>query len=253
MGYDLFNINSSFYQDICVTYKSSDGTDVLLTDRINTYYKNDETLCQSNCNFSDYLMDSQYLKCDCDIKNSGINIKETKKFSAKSIYQSFFSVLKYSNYKVLKCGKIIFNIDSITKNIGSIISIIYFLIYFVFFIIYIIKGISQIKTDISKIIIKNVKVEENKKVVKINHKQINNLKGNNRGIENFNLKRKKKFSLIIFTYPPKKFFLNLKVPEQDSKNIINISNNKYNNILVTNKNISLKYDKKKEKIKKRKI
>ena len=147
MGYDLFDINSSFYQDICVPYKSSNGTDVLLTDRVNTYYNNDETICQSNCKFSDYLMDSQYLKCDCDIKNSEINIKETKKFSGKSIYQSFFNVLKYSNYKVLKCGKIIFNINSITKNIGSIISIIYFLIYFVFFIIYIIKGISQIKTD----------------------------------------------------------------------------------------------------------
>ena len=42
MGYDLFDINSPFYQDICTPYKSSDGTDVPLSDRINSFYNNDE-------------------------------------------------------------------------------------------------------------------------------------------------------------------------------------------------------------------
>ena len=37
-GFDLFNINDSFYQDICSIYKSNDGTDVLLADRKNDYY-----------------------------------------------------------------------------------------------------------------------------------------------------------------------------------------------------------------------
>ena len=142
LGYDLFDINSPFYQDICTPYKSNNGTDVPLTDRVNYFYNNDETVCQSNCKFSDYLMESQYLKCDCDIINSEINIKETEKFSAKSIYQSFFSVLKYSNYKVLKCSKLTFTINSITKNIGSILSIIYFLIFSIFLIIYILKEIN---------------------------------------------------------------------------------------------------------------
>ena len=63
MGYDLFDINSPFYHDICTPYTSSDGTDVPLNDRINYYYNNEETICQSNCKFSDYLMESQYLKC----------------------------------------------------------------------------------------------------------------------------------------------------------------------------------------------
>ena len=34
-GYDLFDINSVFYQDICTTFTSSNGTDVILSDRIN--------------------------------------------------------------------------------------------------------------------------------------------------------------------------------------------------------------------------
>ena len=149
LGYDLFDINSPFYNDICTPYKSKDDTDVLLSDRINSYYYNDDTSCQSNCKFSDYLIESEYLKCECDIKNSEINTNNAESFSAKSIYQSFFDVLKYSNYKVLKCGKLIFTIKSITKNIGSILTIAYFLIFFIFLILYFAKGKIQLKDDFS--------------------------------------------------------------------------------------------------------
>ena len=65
MGYDLFDINSAFYQDICVPFTTPNGTDVLLDDRINYYYHNNELLCQSNCKFSDYSVESQLLKCEC--------------------------------------------------------------------------------------------------------------------------------------------------------------------------------------------
>ena len=40
-GYDLFNIDDPFYNDICSPYKSENGTDVLLSDRKNDYYNND--------------------------------------------------------------------------------------------------------------------------------------------------------------------------------------------------------------------
>ena len=109
MGYDLFDINSPFYQDICTPYTTNDGTDVSLTDRVNYYFNNEETVCQSNCKFSEYLVDSQYLKCECDIMNSEINIQEITKLNAKVIYKSFYNVLKYSNYKVLHCYKLAFS------------------------------------------------------------------------------------------------------------------------------------------------
>ena len=28
LGYDMFNINDPFYQDICIPYDSSNGTDI---------------------------------------------------------------------------------------------------------------------------------------------------------------------------------------------------------------------------------
>ena len=40
-GYDLFNINDLFYQDICTQYTSINGTDVLLSDRKNDFYDNE--------------------------------------------------------------------------------------------------------------------------------------------------------------------------------------------------------------------
>ena len=132
LGYDLFDINSPFYQDICTPYKSSDGTDVLLNDRVNSYYNNDQTTCQSNCKFSDYLVESQYLKCDCDIQNSGIDTEKTNEFNTKSLYQSFFSVLKYSNYKVLKCVNLAFIPYNVTKNIESIIALIFYYSFNIF-------------------------------------------------------------------------------------------------------------------------
>ena len=163
MGYDLFDINSRFYQDICTPYKSNEGTDVLLTDRINYYYNNNETVCQSNCKFSDYLMDSQYLKCDCKIMNSEINIQETSKFNPKLIYNSFYNILKNSNYKVLNCYKLALSINSVTKNIGSIITIINFLIFIIFLICYIVKGKNQLNLNIKKVFKKNLEENDSRK------------------------------------------------------------------------------------------
>ena len=111
LGYDLFDINSDFYQDICTPYKSTNGTDVLLSDRVDTYYNNEETQCQPNCEFSDYSLDSQYLKCECDIQNSEINFDNNNDIGSKSIYKSFFDVLKFSNYKVIKCYKLAFSLN----------------------------------------------------------------------------------------------------------------------------------------------
>ena len=158
MGYDLFDINSPFYNDICIPYKSTGGTDVLLSDRVNSYFYNDDTSCQSNCKFSNYSFESQYLKCECNTKNSEIITKDAKAFNPKSLYQSFYDVLKFSNYKVLKCTKLSLSLKSFTlANKGSILSLIYIFIHFIFLITYFIKGIKQLKIEFSKIIKNNIK------------------------------------------------------------------------------------------------
>ena len=197
MGYDLFDINSPFYNDICIPYKSIDSTDVLLSDRINSYYDNDDISCQSNCKFSDYLFESNYLKCECDMKNSEINVNEAKSFNAKSIYESFYSVLKFSNYKVLKCSNLAFKTKNFTfENKGSIVSLTFILIQFILLMTYLIKGVSQIKVEFSKNILKNFIENHDNKI--INEEKINELKLNkNRKRKNINNKNHDKNNLKL--------------------------------------------------------
>ena len=150
-GYDLFNIESSFYKDICTPFTSSNGTDVSLADRKNHYFNNDEIMCQPNCKFSDYSIETKLLKCECDITNSEIETKVIKKEITKNtIYESFYDTLKFSNYKVLWCYKLAFHINSVTINKGSIIAIIFFLIYSIFLISYICKGIRELKLHFAR-------------------------------------------------------------------------------------------------------
>jgi len=58
-GYDLFDPNGSFYQDICTPYKSENGTDILLSDRRKDFYDN-ETMCQPNCHYSSYIRNTVF-------------------------------------------------------------------------------------------------------------------------------------------------------------------------------------------------
>ena len=166
--------------------------------------------------------------CSSDL-NSEINTQEKTKFNAKDIYKSFFSVLKYSNYKVLKCSKLTFSINSLTRNIGSIITIIYFLIFLVFLIIYILKGINLLKADISK----NIKEKQEIKEKIDNFKYINfkdfkykqKIEPINKAKENIITKSKKKhLQFIIFTSPPKKTIPKFKEIDFDSKNKFQNSN-----------------------------
>ena len=115
-GYDMFNINDPFYQDICSPFDSTNGTDILLSDRINFIYNNDDTQCQPNCQLSQYSLESKYLNCSCST-NKDTNNQIIEKFTMKKIYESFYDVLKYSNYNIIKCYKLILNINVLTINI----------------------------------------------------------------------------------------------------------------------------------------
>ena len=149
-GYNMFNINDPFYQDICTPFDSSNETDILLIDRINYIYHNDDTQCQSNCQFSYYSIESQYIQCSCST-NENIEYDKSKndKFSSKKLYESFYDVLKYSNYNILKCYKIITNIDSLKSNIGNIITILFFCCYLMCLLFFIYRRLIPLKMKLN--------------------------------------------------------------------------------------------------------
>ena len=258
-GYDLFNPNDSFYQDICTPFESENGTDVGLNDRKNDYYKNynNNTQCQGNCRYSDYLSNSNFLKCDCSVdvdNNIETENKEEVSFDNKMIYESFYDILKNSNYKVVKCYNLIFNKDIIFKNYGSILVMVYFIIFLVFFILYIIQGINPFRISALKSIAEK-EINKGKNSILFSSLKFNNIpENNNENNKSNNDNSYKKISKKSLN-PPKKSSKSINLKTKDIKsnkrnsviskksanvnNINNRDNNKYKNVVLLNNKVNV--------------
>ena len=83
---DLFKLNfsSDYYNDICYTYTSEKGTDVILKDRQQEYIDNNKFVCEENCIFSRYDTNTRKAICSCEIKVKLPLISEIK-FDKKKI------------------------------------------------------------------------------------------------------------------------------------------------------------------------
>ena len=242
-GYDLFDINGEFYQDICATFKSEKGTDVLLSDRIKDYYTN-KVLCQSNCKFIQYNITEQSLKCQCQIYDYNIDFKKFDKYNEEFIAETLYKSQKNSNFKSMKCTNLIFSGKSFSKNAGCILMFLYFLSYLVFVIIYIIQRLNPLKIHKIKELLE---IDDNND---INHnitiKYNENENNNENSIENNTIKdsknnlnskvNEKVNNLIIdqnnndknkeiLSNPPKKERNSISVEENSNNNINSIKNN----------------------------
>ena len=163
-GYNLFNENDSFYNDICSTYTSLNGSDITLADRKQIFNENGNiTLCQSGCELEYYNSRARSAKCDCAIEENGSNEwfdSFIDKFEFKLISENFLNTIKHSNFLVLKCFNIAIDLSTILSNIGrllmailvflTIILLLYFCVIDIKTIDKYIKSILKSKLKISK-------------------------------------------------------------------------------------------------------
>ena len=135
LGYNIFDLNDSFYTDICsvFTYNNSDFS---LSERKNIIDLSDENLCLIGCNYSSYDIKTLRTICLCkigfnenyiisDIINDDIN---TEKNNLANLIKNNMDISKSSNFKVVKCFSIIFRKNLISKNYGFYIM--FFLLLF---------------------------------------------------------------------------------------------------------------------------
>ena len=182
-GYDLFNENSSFYNDICATYTTENGTDILLYDRRMDIYQStiNISLCQDGCNFQSYEKDSKKAKCQCSIQSESESINELDlseiKFDKNEMIDKFTEVIDNSNFRVLKCYNLLFKFNLFIKNIGSIIMSVLLLIFIGLIIAYKFFSYRKLHLYISEIIRykseinnKNKVGNKGKKIHEKNHK-----------------------------------------------------------------------------------
>ena len=216
-GYDLFDKYNKFYKDICTPYKSENGHDIILADRNNDFFAKNEIICQANCDYSSFSSESYYVRCSCDVANNEkIEAEEPKRVTSKNNIDSFVDILKYSNYKVLLCYKLVFRAVTFYKNLGSIFTLIYFIGYCISFGFFCFKRFSPFEIEIWKLL---------KKKRDIRNFKVNNQINNNRNEKN-NIQNKK----LNNSFTNK---------ELDIKNIDKNPNENKNDIMIVNSNIML--------------
>ena len=222
-GYNYSSKNDSFYNDICSTYTSEDGKDVLLSDRYEDIYTpiNNMYICQSDCQFISYNITAKKAVCHCKVQQEEtITSLKDISFNKNNIVDAFVGALKNSNILVLKCYKLLLNFSKLILNYGFIIMSIILLLNLILMIIYCIKGKNKI-SELIRYFIKN-KFE----ALNISKKNQNNKKNKNNiiNIKKWNNKQKinnKKTSNI--------FGNNIK-KEENNKTIKDLISNKEKNI-----------------------
>ena len=137
LGIDIFNLNDSFFNDICYHFSNS-NSDVILKDRVSDIYQN-YSLCDDNCEYDFIGIESNTVTCNCEIKKE-INTKVSSPVFSKIVKDIF----KDSNIGVLKCHDLIFSLKININNIGFWIFLVFSICHIPLYIHYFINGITSI-------------------------------------------------------------------------------------------------------------
>ena len=137
---DQYIPSSDFYNDICTTFTSENGTDLTISGRKKYYINNKLAICEEHCIFVKYNKTDDYIICSCKVKTDFVKNISLNKFDEEELHKSFTDFYNIFNIKVLKCIKSIFTVEAFKKNYANIILIIIIILYFACLIFFIIKS-----------------------------------------------------------------------------------------------------------------
>ena len=128
-------------------------------------------ICQTGCQLISYNTKTEKAECDCKIQEDGINTNlEDISFSKEEIIDAFVGALQNSNFKVLKCYKLLLDFSKIILNYGFIIMSIILLSDFILILLYIIMR----RNKIAELIKYFIKIKFETKGINKNQNQKNN-------------------------------------------------------------------------------
>ena len=230
-GHDVYNINDSFYQDLCVPFTTDNGTDILLSDRKTDFYDN-ISLCQKGCTYSKYDYIKEKVQCECMVKDE---VKLPVEFDESSFLLKFIDVENFSNIKLLKCYKLVFSKEGQTYNLGSYIFLSIILVLIVLYIIYQIFHIKNIVRILRKIINNNFQHDKNN--IENNYIDIKNILINKNPSNPLKKKSDIKNTITIFSKRNSKKHKSIKDENVKFEKITDINKSKNNNSSSTLQNI----------------
>ena len=155
---DKLNTSSSYYSDICYSSTSESGTDISLKDRQKEFVEGNKTVCQDDCDFSEYNSDTLKANCSCKIKESSnsyadMNINKTK------LYENFDDINDkglVSNIGITSCN-ILGSKENIESNAGFFLLLIILALFIIIFILFCTKGYNSLENKIDEVIHKKFK------------------------------------------------------------------------------------------------
>ena len=161
MGYDIFDVNSDFYSDVCSPV-SINGNDIILKDRKKSFYPSNVSLCNDSCYYSSIDFETKRFTCECDLvynfsKKNENNDEEEEEEEDISYIEYFLSLI---NYKIIKCYKLFFEYKSYYYNAGFYIAVGNLIFCLASMIIFIKWGIKKINLNILENVPSKIKLQE---------------------------------------------------------------------------------------------
>ena len=184
---DKYNSSSGYYNDICYTTTSEDGTDITLKDRQKNFINGDNIVCQEGCAFSEYDYERSRALCSCEVKETPSSIVDMNIDKSK-LLDNFINIKNIINFNFLVCYKNLFSKIGIKNNIGAYIIFAIILFHFISIIIFYINQFRKLKKKITNI--------SNNIFEKVNKEQIITVNDNTKKMmltsnKKYNKKRKK--------------------------------------------------------------
>ena len=155
-GYNAFDIEDDFYNDICSTYTAENGADMALSSRKKYIYDENKDIyfCQTGCEIGKFDSKTSRAECNCAIQkeDTKTNINDLV-FDKTKFVDSFYTTLFNSNFRVLKCANLLFSSEGMKSNYGVYMMSILIGLYLVFFVVHVYtaqKALMNILKDVLK-------------------------------------------------------------------------------------------------------
>ena len=216
-----YNQSSEMYNDICFSSTSESGTDKPLKDRQNDYIDNNMSICEEDCEFTEYDNINHKAICSCTIKLKFPLISEIR-IDKKKLFDNFKDIKNIANFKLLKCFNLLFIKQNILRNSSNYILVILLFLSIIAIFIFICKDNIYINHIIKEIM--NQKKSKNIRRTTLNDINKDKYKKNilNNGLtRNYN----------------NKYFKSLLNMHRAMKRNQNIKNKRINNIYINSNSL----------------
>ena len=174
--YNIFDLKDDFYNDVCTPYTAQNGADMVLSSRKGLVYDKlkDDCYCQEGCNIEGFDTKTSKAEILCQVQKAEtiIDISQIS-FDKKEFLDGFYNTLFNSNFRVIKCIKLLFSIDGVKSNYGFYFMTFLLVPFITFVIIHIHIGFTKI-INIVNVILETKAIDEKDGVITIEEKKNEN-------------------------------------------------------------------------------